>query len=191
MGEVVEMPNNKKPAAAGASPPGPGATVDIGSALQTAWEYTRVAAGRLTELPPPGSIPKERLDGLLDTYSVILTNLNDVKARLDAGLDQQGPDKGLDVQRDFDEVQKQVQGFVQAVERTLNDAGIPTPAQVPGSSGVQGVVRLGQTESGGMKVNWPLVGALAAAVGLAGIAFWQMRKAKQQSPLPARGGRKR
>lgn len=187
MGEVVEM-RNKKPAAAGESPPGPGATQDIGNALRIAWEYTRTAAGRLTELLPPGAIPKERLDGLLATYTTISSNLSDIKTRLDAGLDQQGPDKGLDVQRDFDEVQKQVQGFVQAVESTLNEAGIPTPAQVPGSSGVQGVVRL-QGDGTPSKVNWPLVGALAAAVGLAGIAFWQMRKQKQQSPLPARGGR--
>jgi len=188
MGEVIEMP--KKPAAAGASPPGPGATADIGHALQVAWEYTRTAAGRLTELLPPGAIEKSRLDGLLSTYSTISGNLNDSKARLNAGLDQQGPDKGLDVQRDFDEVQKQVQGFVQAVESTLNEVGIPTPREVPGSSGVQGVVRL-QGAGTAFKVNWPLVGALAAAVGLAGIAFWQMRKAQKSGPLPARGGRRR
>jgi hypothetical protein len=185
MGEVVEMPN-RKPAAAGESPPGPGATEAIGMALQRAWEYTRIAAGRLTELPPPGSIPKERLDGLLATYTTLNANLSDIKARLDAGLDQQGPDKGLDVQRDFDEVQKQVQGFVQAVESTLNEVGIPTPREVPGSSGVQGIVRLQGTDTPS-KVNWPLVGALAAAVGLAGIAFWQMRKAQKPGPLPARG----
>lgn len=136
--------------------------------LDAAMRYARMATSRVAAMAPPES--DGTIKELLETYNVIQGNVAQLSSRLKNSGSNTGPGPSMvDVDADLQQVEKQVQSYVDASETLIARTVGPQNANVPQSRSTV------LAQGGTMKFN-PLWIALGVGAALTGVAIWQARK---------------
>jgi hypothetical protein len=128
----------------------------------------QVAATRLIQIPSAGSVPRDLLTTLLNTYVTLQGNLADVSTRV-------GTEDAAGAQKDAVEVQAQVQAFIDGVEAAIAAA---VPAAEPGSA----------LAPAKREIPWMLIGGGALGLVAVGIGVYQYQKANARAARAATRG---
>lgn len=158
----------EQPQAAGAPAPSGPEPRQLTRQLETLDAQSRRAVERLHALPA-GAVDLSTHQGLLNTYATIQANIADVAERVPGATGE----VGLEVQKDTNELQTQVQEFSEGVEAQVKQAG-----GVPRTSGAK-LAAAPETDPRKRQARTLLFGVLVAGVGATAYGIYQMRKEAQ------------
>jgi hypothetical protein len=153
------------PSSASGNPVTPG---DVQKQLQLIAHNAQVAATRIIQIPPTGSVPANVLEDLLRTFVTLQGNIADIASRI-------GTEDAAAATKDATAIQAQVQAFIDGVEAAIKTAGGPA-AIVPAGTPKQ--------------IPWMLIGGGALGLLAIGIGVYQYRKSTLRATrAAARGAR--
>ena len=159
-------------AAGGPTPPEVHEPQAIVAELDVALQHARMAQHRLIDVPL-GTIPRDQVEALSQTFTTIEGNVADVAGQ----VANASGDQLVAATRDAREVTEQVQQFVEAVEGTLTEHGVQ-----PSAAAIAPVASGPSIDP----ANMMLVGAAAVAVGVVGFSLWRLQQRKKAEAKEAR-----
>lgn len=152
------------PGSASGNPITPG---DVQQQLGLLAHNAQVAATRLIQIPPTGSVPADLLTSLLHTFVQIQGNLADVASRV-------GTEDAAAAAKDASEIQAQIQAFIDGVETAIKS--VAPAAAVSTSSSLAPV---------GKEVPWMLIGAGGLGLLAIGVGIYQYQKTSARASARA------
>jgi hypothetical protein len=158
------------PGSASGNPVTPG---DVQQQLGLLAHNAQVAATRLIQIPPTGSVPADLLTSLLHTFVQIQGNLADVASRI-------GTEDAAAAAKDAGEIQAQIQAFIDGVETAIKSV---VPAAAVSTSSALAPVK--------KEVPWMLIGAGGLGLLAIGVGIYQYQKTTARASRAAASARRK